>query len=111
VVILTFGAEALGRFWLAEYFPEVIAAERRRYPSMEHLAGVLGGAVDVTEVPIPHDCVDGFGDAYFSRPEAFLDPVVRRSQSASGAWDARHGHLRSLPEFRGAVRLVTARPG
>lgn len=132
VVILTFDAEALGRFWLAEYFPEVVAAERRRYPSIEHIAAVLGGRVEAIEVPIPHDCVDGFGDAYFGRPEAFLEPVVRRSQSAwgfvdpavverqverlrhdlaSGAWDARHGRLRSLPEYRGAVRLVTARPG
>ncbi len=32
VVILTFDGDALDRFWLAEYAPELIAAETRRYP-------------------------------------------------------------------------------
>jgi hypothetical protein len=36
----------------------------------------------VLEIPIPIDCVDGFTDAYQPRPERFLDPAVRRSQSA-----------------------------
>lgn len=30
------------------------------------------------------DCVDGFTEAYFARPERFLDPAVRQSQSAWG---------------------------
>ena len=80
-------------------------------------------------VPIPADCVDGFGEAYYARPEAFLDPDVRSAQSgwahvepdavergiqrlrtdlASGAWDAAHGHLRAEPERTGAVRLIVA---
>ena len=130
VVILTFDAEALLDFWLNEYVPEVVAVERRRFPAIEHVADVLGGDVTVTAVPIPIDCVDGFGEAYYARPEAFLDPGVRRSQSgwgladpnavergvarlrdalASGEWDERHGHLRSRPEHIGAVRLVVAR--
>ena len=82
-------------------------------------------------VPIPIDCVDGFGEAYYARPEAFLDPEVRRSQSgwgfvdaaatrravahlradlADGEWDRRHGGLRTQREYVGAVRLVTAMP-
>ena len=28
-------------------------------------------------MPIPHDCVDGFGAAYWRRPEAYLDPSIR----------------------------------
>ncbi len=28
-------------------------------------------------MPIPHDCVDGFGAAYWRRPEAYLDPGIR----------------------------------
>ena len=84
----------------------------------------------MTEVPIPIDCVDGFGEAYYARPEAFLDADVRRAQSgwmlagpeaidrglarlredlASGAWDARHGHLRARPQRIGAMRLIVAR--
>ena len=126
VVILTFDPEALGRFWLADYLPELLASESRRFPALQRLAAGLGRC-DVTEVPIPLDCVDGFMEAYYGRPEAFGDPAVRRSQSswsfldpavaerglhrlrddlASGAWDRRHGHLRSQPEFAGSLRLV-----
>ena len=113
VVILTFDPAAIRRFWLAEYVPELIEAEARRYPA-------LSGEV----VPIPLDCGDGFIEAFYGRPEALLDPEVRRSQSAwafgetaaglerlraeleSGAWDARHGHLRTQPFFDGSLRLV-----
>ncbi len=129
VAIMTFDGDALHEFWLAEYVPELIAAERRRYPAIDRIAAVLGGDVTVTRVPIPIDCVDGFTEAYYARPEAFLDAAVRRGQSAwgfagpeaeargvgrlrdalaSGAWDARHGHLRSLPEYAGSLRLVVS---
>jgi hypothetical protein len=122
----------LRRFWLAEYAPELIAAECRRFPTIDHVRGVLGGTSTVLDVPIPIDCLDGFGEAFYGRPEAFLDPAVRQSQSgwkfvdaptttrsverlradlASGDWDRRHGALRSQPDYHGAVRLVTALPG
>lgn len=131
VVILTFDADALARFWLAAYCPEVITAEQRRYPTMDRLAGLLGGRVTVETVPIPADCTDGFAEAFYARPEQLLEPAVRRAQSAwafvdadtearfarrlgddlaSGAWDERHGHLRTQPTYDGALRLVTALP-
>lgn len=131
VVVLTFDGEALREFWLNEYVPEVIANERGRFPAIEHVTGVLGGRVEVTAVPVPLDCTDGFGEAYYGRPEAFLDAEVRAAQSGwvltdptavgagvarlradldSGAWDARFGHLRRQPERVGAVRLVVAHP-
>ena len=130
VVILTFDAEALLDFWLNEYVPEVIATERVRFPAIDHVVGVLGGAVEILDVPVPIDCADGFGEAYYGRPEAFLDDDVRAAQSGwvltdpdavargvarlaadlgSGAWDERHGHLRTQPEHVGAVRLIVAR--
>jgi SAM-dependent methyltransferase len=129
VVILTFDGEAMLRFWLHEYVPEVFATESARDPGIDRVAAILGGEVAVTEVPIPIDCVDGFVEAFYARPEALLDPAVRRAQSAwafvdpeviergltrlrdalaSGEWDARHGHLRTQPEYLGALRLVTA---
>jgi SAM-dependent methyltransferase len=129
VVILTFEGDAMVEFWLDEYAPEVLALERGRFPTLEHVGAVLGGDVTVTPVPIPVDCVDGFGEAYYARPEAFLDPAIRAAQSgwvltdptavergverlraalASGAWDARHGHLRTQPEYVGSLRLVVA---
>ena len=131
VVVLTFDGDALDRFWLARYIPELIAAERRRYPAISVIQSVLGGTSTVTPVPVPIDCVDGFTEAYYARPEQFLDPEVRASQSAwgfvdaaaerravaalardlqSGAWDLQYGTLRSLPAFAGSLRLITAWP-
>jgi hypothetical protein len=130
VVILTADGPALRRFWLAEYVPEVIEGDAARYPNPAHVARVLGGDVAIDDVPIPFDCADGFMEAFYGRPEALLDPAVRRSQSAwahaapgaaerglarlrealaDGAWDARHGHLRTQPELSGALRLIVAR--
>jgi SAM-dependent methyltransferase len=131
VVILTFDGDALDTLWLADYVPELIAAERRRYPEIVQVREVLGGRSTVTPVPIPIDCTDGFTEAYYARPERFLDPLVRRSQSAwafidarttdravgrlhgdlqSGEWDRRYGHLRTQPWFTGALRLIVAMP-
>jgi hypothetical protein len=130
VAILTFDAVALAAFWLTDYVPEVIATERERFPAIDHVVAVLGGEVEVLDVPIPSDCTDGFGEAYYARPEAFLQEEVRAAQSgwvltdpdavargvakladdlASGRWDERYGHLRQQAEYVGAVRLITAR--
>jgi hypothetical protein len=117
--------------WLGAYAPELFEAEARRYPLIEHVREVLGGTSTVTEVPVPIDCVDGFTEAFYARPEQFLDPAVRANQSAwgfvapaaidravehlradldSGAWDDTFGAYREQPEFVGALRLVTALP-
>jgi SAM-dependent methyltransferase len=131
VVVLTFDGDALDSLWLADYVPEFVTVEARRYPAIDHIRSVLGGTSTVTKVAIPIDCIDGFTETYYARPEAFLDPAVRRSQSAwgfldpvivderlaqlradlrSGEWDRRYGFLRSEPEFIGALRLITAIP-
>jgi SAM-dependent methyltransferase len=129
VVILTFDGDALDRFWLARYVPELVRAERRRFPSLAQIAAALGGKVTVDEVPVPRDCTDGFTEAFYARPEAFLDDEVRRAQSAwafvdaavearfvqrlaadldTGEWARRFGHHLSMPTFTGALRLLTA---
>ena len=130
MAILTFDADALLDFWLNEYVPEVIAIERDRFPALDHVVAVLGGEVEVIAVPVPIDCTDGFGEAYYARPEAFLDDQVRAAQSGrvltgdgevargvarladdlgAGRWDERHGHLRNHAERVGAVKLIVAR--
>ena len=45
----------------------------------------------------------------------FVEPAIverglerLRSALESGAWDERHGHLRTQPEYIGALRLITA---
>ncbi len=132
VVVLTFDGDALDDFWLAHYVPELVAAERLRYPPIAHIRDVLGGRSTVTAVPIPADCADGFTEAFYARPERFLDPAVRRSQSAwgfvssedaqravdrlrrhlgSGEWDRRYGSLRTQPTYLGSLRLIVATPG
>lgn len=132
VVVLTVDAPALGQFWLSEYVPEVVAVEEARFPPVDEVVDVLsegGATVEVDVVAVPRDCVDGFGEAFFARPEAFLRPEVCAATSAlvlcdpdavrrgldrlredlgTGAWDRRHGHLRTQAERRGALRLVTA---
>lgn len=129
VVVLTFDGEALDRFWLARYAPELIDAERRRYPGIDQICDVLGGAVQVTAVPIPIDCTDGFTEAYYARPELFLRPDVRAAQSAwgfvtraaeqraveelrrdleSGRWQELYGHVGNRSTYAGSLRLVVA---
>lgn len=131
VVILTFDGDALDTLWLALYAPELVAAERRRYPPIDSICTAVGAQCTVTPVPIPFDCVDGFTEAFYGRPEAFLDPAVRAAQSAwgfvdpvatdravaalrsdlaDGTWDRRFGQLRSQPEFVGALRLIVGVP-
>lgn len=131
VVVLTFDPEALETLWLVEYAPELYAAERGRYPTMEVFRRAFGPRTSIDPVPVPFDCTDGFTEAFYGRPEAFLDASVRDAQSAwsfveddaeeravrrladdlgSGRWDARHGWLRTESEFVGALRLVVA-PG
>ncbi|MFN8050664.1 MAG: class I SAM-dependent methyltransferase [Acidimicrobiales bacterium] len=131
VVVFTFDGDALADFWLDDYAPELIAVERRRYPALSRIVDALGGECVVRPVEIPFDCTDGFGDAFYGRPEAFLDPAVRAAQSAwgfvepdaearavtrlqadldAGEWDRRHGHLRNQPSYAGAVRLVISSP-
>ncbi|TCB92067.1 class I SAM-dependent methyltransferase [Micromonospora zingiberis] len=131
VVVLTFDGAALDRFWLADYLPELLAAERRRYPEIVTIGKAIGAEVAVIEVPIPVDCVDGFTEAFYARPERFLDPQVRAAQSAwgfvdevvaaraverlradldSGVWEARYGHLRNQPYFDGSLRLLVGQP-
>jgi len=129
IIVMTFDPDALDNFWNAAYFPEVIEVERQRYPTIEFLVNALEGKSSIETVPIPLHCTDGFQEAFYGRPEAFLHKEVRKAQSAwgfipeeeqeemvkrladdlqSGAWDQKYGHYRTQPTFIGALRLVIA---
>lgn len=129
VVVMTFDPDRIGLFWNTEYFPEVAAIERQRFPAIWTVVAALGGRAEVSRVPIPASCVDGFQEAYFARPEAFLDPEVRASQSAwgfvdpavteqrlsvladeleSGRWDEKHGQWRTADNYDGSLTIVVA---
>ncbi|GIF81520.1 methyltransferase type 11 [Catellatospora bangladeshensis] len=110
-VVLTWDPVVVARFWLvADYLPEIAAAEAA-LPTCDFVSEQLA-PVRVTEVPVPHDCTDGFLAAYWNRPRAYLDPAVRASISSlarldparvaaamrrlsddldSGRWQERHG--------------------
>ena len=128
-LVLTCDPELLDRFWLADYAPEVIATEARRYPTPRRIASALAGHVSVEPIAIPLTCTDGFGEAYYGRPERLLDPGARRANSAwsfvdasvgirferdlradldSGVWDNRWGTLRTQPTFSGSLVLIRA---
>jgi hypothetical protein len=62
--------------------------EPRRFPQLEQIASLLGGSVTTSPVAVSLDCPDGSGEAYYGRPEAFLDPRVRQAQSAFRLTDA-----------------------
>lgn len=130
IIILSCAPDELERFWLDDYAPEVIAVEASRYPSIKAITRALNGEAEVLSVPIPLDCSDGFGEAYYGRPERLLDPGARLANSAwsfvdasigerfvadlgrdldNGVWDRRHGHLRTQPEFDGSLKLIVGR--
>lgn len=131
VVILSCDPDLVQNFWLNEYAPDVLAAEARRYPSLTSIAAILGGEVTVSSVAIPLHCVDGFNEAYYGRPERFLEPEARlacsawsfvdgavsdraiadlQSDLATGAWDKRYGTLRNQAFFDGSLRVIVAQP-
>jgi SAM-dependent methyltransferase len=67
------------RFWLTrDYLPEVADLLAGR-PSLTELARAIGARTE--PVLIPWDCADGFFEAYWRRPEAYLDDHVRRGVS------------------------------
>ncbi len=129
VVILSTDARRINQLWLtADYFP---GSARARRPDIQpdRIAALLGGTSGSMRSPVPRDCTDGFGGAFWARPEAYLDPAIRAAMSAcslpsatevedgvtrlaadleSGRWDARHGYLRDLAEFDTGHRLTIA---
>jgi SAM-dependent methyltransferase len=99
VVVFTHDSSDTGwlrRFWLTrDYLPEVADLLVGR-PSLTELAGTIGARIE--PVLIPWDCTDGFFEAYWRRPEAYLDDRVRRGISvfASVGPEAEQRAVRSL---------------
>ena len=129
-VLFTFDPTRSIDFWLVrDYLPQIHALELARAPRIDRLVELLGGA-EVSVIPIPCDCSDGFQAAYWQRPERYLDPKVRASIStlavlpehivepamskladdlASGHWAERNAELLSQTEMDYAYRLLVSR--
>ena len=124
-VLLTYDPGFRGQ-WQTDYWPELIGLDDGVMPPMEFFSEHLG-AVAISPVLVPHDCSDGFLYAYWRRPQAYLDPRIRKGSSgfwmidgvdegvsrleadlASGAWEKRYGHLQAQDESDMGYRLVIA---
>jgi SAM-dependent methyltransferase len=130
-IIFTWDHDVIGNFWLlSEYLPAAGETDARLAIPINILVELLGHEqVSVVSVPVPHDCVDGFGGAFWRRPEAYLDDTVRQGMSlftmtpkslvqeglsrlradlASGDWQRRHRDLLQMPELDLGYRLLIA---
>jgi DNA-binding transcriptional MerR regulator len=130
VVVFTYDAGEAGwdrRFWLArDYLPE-FAGLLTDWPSLAELTRAIGGRAE--PVLIPWDCADGFFEAYWRRPEAYLEEHVRRAVSvwtrvgpeaeqravaglradlSSGRWADRNRDLLALDAAELGLRLLVA---
>jgi SAM-dependent methyltransferase len=127
VVLFVYEPAVHSRFWLwQEYFPAAASTSAASELPVEQVAEVIG-ADRVETVLVPHDCSDGFGPAYWRRPAAYLDPVVRscisglarlsvkdlnpglrrlRQDLDTGAWQARHRDLLDLNAIDAGLRLI-----
>jgi SAM-dependent methyltransferase len=127
VVLFVFDPEQTS-FWLVDdYFPEIPAHDHTIAPSLSRLESLLG-PLEVSAVPVPYDCSDGFLGAYWRRPSHYLDAGARAAISSfrvvpdvrpglerlrgdidSGRWAARNAALLGLTELDLGYRLVIAR--
>ena len=130
VVVFTHDSSDTGwrhRFWLTrDYLPEVADLVAGR-PPLSELTGAIGARTE--PVLIPWDCVDGFFEAHWRRPEAYLDDAVRRGVSVwarvgpdaeqravrglrndlvSGRWAERNHGLVALDAAELGLRLLVA---
>ena len=127
VVVFTHDTSDPDRFWLTrDYLPEHNGLWAGR-PSLTELACAIVARIE--PVPIPWDCADGFYEAYWRRPEAYLDENVRRgisvwarvgpdveqravhslrSDLASGRWAERNRDLVDLDTAELDSRLLIA---
>jgi DNA-binding transcriptional MerR regulator len=130
VVVFTYDANSPGwvdRFWLTrDYLPE-FGDLLHGWPTLADLTRAIGGRAE--PVLVPWDCEDGFFEAYWRRPEAYLEERVRRAVSVwtrvgeeaerravgllradldSGRWAERNRDLVALDAAELGLRLLVA---
>jgi hypothetical protein len=129
VVVFAGDTSDPSQFWLTrDYLPEFAALRACRVlASLTGLARAIGARME--PVLIPWDCADGLFEAYWRRPEAYLDENVRRGISAwarvgpdaeqravhslrddlaSGRWADRNRDLVDLDAAELGLRLLIA---
>jgi SAM-dependent methyltransferase len=127
VVILTVDRDVSARYWL---FRDYLPGGNELFAPLSAVTSLLPASAQVTPVPIPSDCEDGFVHAFWKRPELLLDPNVHGSMAVfsrispaerdaglaqlradlrSGAWHDRNRALEGLEELDLGHRLVVWR--
>lgn len=84
------------RFWLFDYLPEIEAIDQSVFPSLEAIEDTCGTRAEVTTVPIPANCSDGFMCAWWRRPSAYLQPEVRAAISTFSRMENVENRLEQL---------------
>jgi SAM-dependent methyltransferase len=132
VVIVTIDAEVSAGMWLmAEYLHEVAELDRRIFPRVELIAEWLGGTTHVETIEVSRSTPDWSLMSFWAHPERVLDARARAATSGfarqpaevvervvnavsadldSGAWDARHAHLRQRESYDAGMRLLINTP-
>lgn len=125
IVVVTWDPSHAG-FWLTDYIPQLLAADRRIFPPLPQIGHELG-SMSIAELPIPHDCSDGVLGAYWRRPEAYLNDGVRAAISTfskvgdvspalqrlrqdldTGDWHRRYGAVSGLSELDLGYRILVS---
>lgn len=134
VVVLNADPGLAECFWLTrDYLPGLTGLIPPRYRHTDHWRQELQrllGEVELRPVPVPADCRDGFYQAYWRRPRAYLDHEIRNGTSVfhllpspevfaamerlrrdldDGAWEHRYASLRDQPDLDVGLRLVIAK--
>jgi SAM-dependent methyltransferase len=129
VVVLTWDHTVIRQFWLLrDYLPAAAQTDADLAVPISELESLLG-EVTIVPIPVPHDCTDGFGGAYWRRPDAYLDPKVQAGMSLfamtpkielqqglsrlrtdlhSGRWERQYVHLLGIPQLDLGYRLLVA---
>lgn len=135
VVLFNANPGEADRFWLTtEYLPGFLDLIPRRYRipgTWESELRAAFGSIQLTGVPIPHDCTDGFYGAFWRRPEAYLEPSVRAGVSVfaqltsaevdraiealgadlqTGTWHENHRSLLTASELDLGYYVIVAEP-
>jgi len=127
--VIVFHQSTEDHLWILDYFDDAAPPGTRPSKVDIDLVQDCLNVREVRPVLVPRDCSDGFGAAFWARPEAYLDPVVQAgiselaslsdhararwtarlaSDLESGAWDRRYGHLRALTEYDVGYRIAIA---
>jgi SAM-dependent methyltransferase len=136
VVVINADPALADVFWLTKvYLPgfhDLIPEEFERRGAWEASLEAALGPVTVHVLPVPHDCRDGFYQAYWRRPAAYLSAEVRANISvfhrldaaavarameqlqadlASGAWARRNAEMLERGELDVGLRIAVAELG